>query len=91
MAHSIDGIDHPVVAVRDLAAARERARKLGFTTTPRRRFASWGNANFAVMLRHTYIELLGIVDPNALPRCRDIARWHSDERPMSDLEASRRY
>ncbi|MBM3511514.1 MAG: VOC family protein [Alphaproteobacteria bacterium] len=54
MGHGIAGIDHPVVAVADLDRARDRFARLGFVTTPRRRFATWGNANHAVMLRHTY-------------------------------------
>ena len=65
MGHRIDGIDHPVVAVSDLDRARDRFARLGFVTTPRRRFQNWGTANHAVMFAEDYIELLGIVDGNA--------------------------
>ena len=65
MANGIIGIDHSVVAVRDLERAREVYNRLGFTTTPRRRFAEWGTANYGVMFERDFIELLGIVDPDA--------------------------
>jgi catechol 2,3-dioxygenase-like lactoylglutathione lyase family enzyme len=61
----IDGIDHAVVAVRDLEAARERFQSLGFSVTPRRRFADWGTANYSVMFENDFIELLGVIDPAA--------------------------
>ena len=62
MANGIVGIDHGVVAVRDLAAARVAYRRLGFT--PRRSFEGWGTANHGAMMEHDFIELLGIVDPD---------------------------
>ena len=65
MANGIIGIDHSVVAVRDLEHARAVYNRLGFTTTPRRRFTEWGTANYGVMFEHDFIELLGIVDPSA--------------------------
>ena len=65
MAHGIDGIDHAVVAVADVEAARERFQRLGFAITPRRRFVDWGTANYSVMFPHDFIELLGIIDPAA--------------------------
>ena len=65
MGHGIAGIDHPVVAVADLGRARDRFARLGFVTTPRRRFQNWGTANHAVMFADDYIELLGIVDRSA--------------------------
>lgn len=65
MANGIIGIDHGVVAVRDLERARTVYRGLGFITTPRRRFTEWGMANYGVMFEHDFIELLGIVDPTA--------------------------
>ncbi len=61
--HAIDGIDHAVVAVADLEAARERYQRLGFAITPRRRMVEWGTANYSVMFPHGFIELLGIIDP----------------------------
>ena len=62
MAHGIDGIDHAVVAVSDLEAARERFQRLGFAVTPRRRFFDWGTANYSVMFEKDFIELLGVLD-----------------------------
>lgn len=63
MANGIVGIDHGVVAVRDLAAARAAYRRLGFTLTPRRSFGGWGTANYSAMMARHFIELLGIIDP----------------------------
>jgi hypothetical protein len=60
----ITGIDHTLVGVRDLEAARGRWSRLGFTVTPRGRHIGWGTGNYCVMLEEGYIELLGIVDPS---------------------------
>lgn len=60
--HAIEGIDHVLVAVRDLEAARERWQKLGFTLTPRGRHIGWGTANYCIMFERGYVELIGIVD-----------------------------
>lgn len=62
MSAPITGIDHLLVGVRDLEAARERYRRLGFTCTPRGSHIGWGTANYCIMFTHDYIELLGIVD-----------------------------
>ncbi len=59
----ITGIDHALIGVRDLEAARETWTRLGFTVTPRGRHIGWGTANYCIMFQHDYIELLGIVDP----------------------------
>jgi catechol 2,3-dioxygenase-like lactoylglutathione lyase family enzyme len=60
----ITGIDHTLVGVRDLEAARTVWSRLGFTVTPRGRHIGWGTGNYCVMLEEGYIELLGIVDPS---------------------------
>src|SRR5262245_55075 len=60
----ITGIDHTLVGVRDLEAARARWSRLGFTVTPRGRHIGWGTGNYCVMLEEGYVELLGIVDPS---------------------------
>jgi hypothetical protein len=57
------GIDHAIVGVRDLEAARERYGRLGFNSTPRGRHVGWGTANYCVMFERDYLELLGIIDP----------------------------
>jgi catechol 2,3-dioxygenase-like lactoylglutathione lyase family enzyme len=61
----IDGIDHTLIGVRDLEAARDRWTRLGFTVTPRGRHIGWGTGNYCIMLARGYVELLGIVDPAA--------------------------
>jgi hypothetical protein len=60
---AIAGIDHTLVGVRDLEAARTAWQKLGFILTPRGRHIGWGTGNYCIMLERGYIELLGIVDP----------------------------
>ena len=57
------GIDHSLVGVHDLDAARLTWQRLGFTVTPRGRHVGWGTANYCLMLESGYVELLGIVDP----------------------------
>ena len=59
----IRGIDHVLVGVRDLEAARSSYTRLGFTVSPRGRHIGWGTANYCIMFPDDYIELLGIVDP----------------------------
>lgn len=60
---ALSGIDHTLIGVRDLEAARECWARLGFTVTPRGRHIGWGTANYCIMLSRGYIELLGILDP----------------------------
>ena len=60
---AIMGIDHTLVGVRDLEAARTAWSRLGLQITPRGRHIGWGTANYCIMLERGYIELLGIVDP----------------------------
>jgi hypothetical protein len=57
------GIDHLIIGVRDLEAARARYARLGFNSTPRGRHEGWGTANYCIMFEQDYLELLGIVDP----------------------------
>jgi len=63
-AEAITGIDHTLVGVRDLEAARSTWATLGFTLTPRGRHIGWGTGNYCIMLESGYIELLGVVDPS---------------------------
>ena len=46
----ITGIDHTLVGVRDLEAARATWTRLGFSVTPRGRHIGWGTGNYCVML-----------------------------------------
>lgn len=64
MQHS-RGIDHLVIAVKDLSAARQRYSDMGFSTTPLGNHP-WGTANHLVQLAHNFIELVGVVDRHAL-------------------------
>jgi hypothetical protein len=63
-AEAITGIDHTLVGVRDLDAARSTWETLGFTLTPRGRHIGWGTGNYCIMLESGYVELLGVVDPS---------------------------
>ena len=57
MQKHINGIDHVVIVVRNLDAARDAFRRMGFTVTPRG-LHSLGSQNHCVMFGHDYIELL---------------------------------
>lgn len=60
MSPAIGGVDHCIVLVRDLAAARETWERLGFRLLPRGvHSARMGTANHTLMLADDYIELLG--------------------------------
>jgi Glyoxalase-like domain len=58
----IAGIDHVIVAVRELESARAVWSRLGFALSPRGRHIGQGTANYCVMFPSDYLELLGIVD-----------------------------
>src|SRR3546814_17141381 len=61
-ARPLRGVDHVLVGVRNLEAARDTYRRLGFTVSPRGRHIGWGTANYCILFPGDYIELLGIVD-----------------------------
>jgi catechol 2,3-dioxygenase-like lactoylglutathione lyase family enzyme len=64
MAQHLTGIDHCVILVRDLDAAAETYRRLGFTLSPRGfHSAHMGSANHTIMLQQDYFELLGMIRP----------------------------
>jgi len=73
MTGALAGIDHVLVGVHDLEAARRTSRHLGFTVSPRGRHIGWGTANYCVMFPQGYIELLGIVD--ATQFCNNLERF----------------
>ena len=59
---NIIGIDHAVVAVKDLDSAATIWRKLGFTLSPRgTHSAKMGSGNYTIMLDPDYVELLGVI------------------------------
>jgi len=63
MTKAITGIDHTLIGVADLEAARGTYSRLGFAVTPRGSHIGWGTANYCIMFEHDYAELIGIVDP----------------------------
>ncbi len=62
MSNGIAGIDHVIIGVRDLEAARRQWARLGFTLTPRGRHIGQGTANYCIMFGRDYLELLGFVE-----------------------------
>jgi hypothetical protein len=65
----VKGIDHLVLAGRDLEAMGERYRTLGFTLTPSARHP-FGTGNSLVQLDGCFLELLAVVDPAVVPEHR---------------------
>src|ERR1700745_1792279 len=59
------GLEHVVHAVRDLDAAAELYRRLGFTVGARNRHA-WGTHNHLVQLPGSFVELLTVAEPEKL-------------------------
>jgi catechol 2,3-dioxygenase-like lactoylglutathione lyase family enzyme len=62
MGNGIAGLDHVIIAVRDLEHARMGWTRLGFTLTPRGRHLGQGSANYCLMFGRDYLELLGFVE-----------------------------
>ncbi len=61
---NVIGIDHAVVMVKDLDAAAENYRRLGFTVSPRgTHSAHMGSGNYTIMFDPDYMELLGVLTP----------------------------
>ncbi len=60
--NGITGIDHPVIAVRDMEVARQTFMRLGFTVPPRGSHVEWGTGNWCIMFPEDYLELRGIID-----------------------------
>jgi len=66
MRRHIQGIDHVVIVVNDLAAAADTFRRIGFVVTPRGEH-TLGSRNHCVMLDEDYIELLTSPPENPHP------------------------
>jgi glyoxalase-like protein len=81
---NVIGIDHAVVVVKDLDAAAETWKRLGFTLSPRgTHSAKMGSGNYTIMLDPDYVELLGILaetDHNAPTRAFLAQRGEGIER-----------
>jgi glyoxalase-like protein len=59
---NVIGIDHAVVMVKDLDAAAENYKRLGFTVSPRgTHSAHMGSGNYTIMFDPDYMELLGVL------------------------------
>ena len=61
----IAGLDHAVIAVRDLDEARDTYARMGFTLAPRG-LHSTGSSNHIIVLAHDYFELLMVPRPNPM-------------------------
>lgn len=57
------GIDHVVIAVRDLQRAHDTWRRLGFLLTPRG-YHTLGSQNHCIMFGRDYVELLAVPQPH---------------------------
>jgi len=64
MTAKVGRVDHPVVAVRNLAETREQYKKLGFVVPPSGRHQEWGTENVCIMFPDDYLEIRGVGDPN---------------------------
>jgi hypothetical protein len=60
------GIDHIVHAVRDLGAAEEFYRRVGFTVGARNRHP-WGTHNHIVQFPGSFVELITVGEPDLIP------------------------
>lgn len=94
MNRALTGLDHVIVGVRDLEAARAQYARLGFNSTPRGRHVGWGTANYCIMFPDDYVELLGIVDPSQFTN--DLDRFLAEREGLlslalgsADLDATR--
>ena len=58
MAHFISGVDHALIAVRQLDAAAADFARLGFAVSPKGGHAEWGTANYCIMFPDDYLELI---------------------------------
>src|SRR5215831_18381652 len=61
------GLDHIVHAVRDLDAAADLYRRLGFTVGARNKHP-WGTHNHIVQLPGFFVEILTVAEPELLGR-----------------------
>lgn len=77
----IAGLDHAVIAVRDLDAASQTFARMGFTLAPRG-LHSTGSSNHNIMLGSDYFELLTVPDANPLQ-----AYFHEFQRRHEGLAA----
>jgi catechol 2,3-dioxygenase-like lactoylglutathione lyase family enzyme len=63
MSKAVLGLDHAVIAVHDLEKARGVYNTLGFTNVPMGDHQNRATANYCIMFPDTYLELLGMNQP----------------------------
>lgn len=75
------GIDHLVLAVRDLGAAAAAFQEMGFTLSPRA-YHPFGTANQLAMFDGNFLEILGVADASKIPEHSpegfSFAAWNRD-------------
>jgi hypothetical protein len=71
------GIDHPLIAVRDITALRDRLISIGFNMTPVG-LHPWGTSTSLAMFRGCLLEIIGIYDEHLL-----------DDKPAGDFRFGR--
>jgi catechol 2,3-dioxygenase-like lactoylglutathione lyase family enzyme len=93
---AIAGIDHVIVGVRDLDAARATWQQLGFSLSPRGRHLEQPTGNYCAMFAQDYIELLGLVGESgtAAHRLESFLAWREGPMglafaPVGSAEAAR--
>lgn len=75
MKHQLTGLDHPVIGVRDMDAARVAYENLGFIVPPRGKHPEWGTGNWCIQFAHDYLELRGIIAPTEAPQARELVNF----------------
>lgn len=69
MPHPVTGIDHVFILANDLEKSANNFKRLGFTLSPRGLHSKeQGTANYTVMFKDDYFELLGIVEATTANR-----------------------
>lgn len=58
----VDKVDHPVIGVHDLEAARSAFARLGFVVPPAGTHEEWGTTNVCIMFPNDYLEIRGVAD-----------------------------
>jgi hypothetical protein len=67
----IRGLDHVLIAAKDLDGAASQWRRLGFAVTPPGRHVGRTTGNYCIMFPEDYVELIGIVDETATASVSD--------------------
>ncbi len=63
----LDGLDHALIAARDLEHTVQQFRALGFQATALGRHQGWATGNHCVMFADDYLELIGRIGDGGLP------------------------